>query len=354
MATSGFQRLSKLDPPVIGKVNHHSIELYWDEAGKEPKTGPPEQWLRFSLEEEDPKTHTYGNIYIGYGTKHTVEGLEPSTSYKFRLKVTSPTGEYTYSPVVSVSTTREPLSGKQLHHAVNMDDEVEVTKVLQSGTVMVDVPDKLGFTPLMVAAQKGFFRLVQILVEHGADVNLQNASGKNSLMLACFAGHLDVIKYLRKCGATWETHDLGGCTAMHWAADGGQMPVISYMINDGCKVDVKDSGSLWTPLMRVSAVTGDADVASLLISAGADVNVKDKDGKTPLMVAALNNHEDLVQLLLEKGADCQIKNEFGAGVIEMAKAFGRQTSWRSCAVLQFQEKQEKDNSSYPCCSALHS
>lgn len=37
--------------------------------------------------------------------------------------------------------------------------------------------------------------------------------------------------------------------------------------------------------MRVSAVTGKKDVASLLIKAGADVNVKDKDGKTPLMVS---------------------------------------------------------------------
>lgn len=36
--------------------------------------------------------------------------------------------------------------------------------------------------------------------------------------------------------------------------------------------------------MRVSAVTGSQKVASLLIEAGADVNVRDKDGKTPLMV----------------------------------------------------------------------
>lgn len=43
----------------------------------------------------------------GYATKHVVEGLEPRTLYRFRLKVTSPSGEYEYSPVVSVSTTSE-------------------------------------------------------------------------------------------------------------------------------------------------------------------------------------------------------------------------------------------------------
>lgn len=43
----------------------------------------------------------------GYSTKHVVEGLEPRTLYRFRLKVTSPSGEYEYSPVVTVATTSE-------------------------------------------------------------------------------------------------------------------------------------------------------------------------------------------------------------------------------------------------------
>ncbi|XP_058882197.1 fibronectin type 3 and ankyrin repeat domains protein 1 isoform X2 [Acipenser ruthenus] len=299
MSDLGVPRILKKDPPAVGKVSHHSIELYWDEIHTLQRKGPSEQWPHFSIEEEDPKTHTYGTIYIGYSTKHTVEGLEPSTPYRFRLKITSASGDYVYSPVVSVSTTREPMSGKHLHCAVNINDEEGTRRVLQAG-------------------------LVNILVNHGADVNHKNGSGKDSLMLACFAGHLDVVKYLRKFGASWESRDKGGSTAMHWAADGGHLNVIDYMLRDGCKVDVKDNISLWTPLMRVSAVTGNADVASLLVKAGADVNMRDKDGKTPLMVAVLNNHEELVQLLSEKGADHQVKNEYGAGVLDMAKAFGRQ------------------------------
>ncbi|KAM4703702.1 fibronectin type 3 and ankyrin repeat domains protein 1 [Rhinophrynus dorsalis] len=316
--------LQKPDPPVVGKVNHHSIELYWDINNTYTRKGPSNEWLKFSIEEEDPKTHVYGTIYSGYSRKHVVEGLEPSSPYRFRLKVTGCIGEYAYSPVVSVSTTREPMSGEHLHRAVNMNDENGVINILQTGHVNVDIPNKLGLTPLMVAAQKGFHRLVVLLIEHGADLNQVNGSGKNSLMLACFAGHLSIVQYLREQGAQWECRDKGGSTAMHWAADGGHLEVIRWMIKDGCKVDIKDRCLEWTPLMRVSAITGSADVARCLISAGADVNAKDTNGKTPLMVAVLNNHDRLVRLLMEKGANCTIKNEYGIGIGEMAKAFNRQ------------------------------
>lgn len=50
------------------------------------------------------------------------------------------------------------------------------------------------------------------------------------------------------------------------------------------QVDPRDSGLEWTPLLRLCALSGKTDVALILINAGADVNIKDKDGKTSLMV----------------------------------------------------------------------
>ena len=49
--------------------------------------------------------------------------------------------------------------------------------------------------------------------------------------------------------------------------------------------------------------------ASVLIKSGADTNVKDKDGKTVLMLAVVNGHQNLVELLLANNADLSIQNE---------------------------------------------
>lgn len=68
----------------------------------------------------------------GYSTKHVVEGLEPRTLYRFRLKVTSPSGEYEYSPVVSVATTSE-----YTHAPCSVLIDMKPTSILERKVVCV-------------------------------------------------------------------------------------------------------------------------------------------------------------------------------------------------------------------------
>jgi len=313
-------------PGIVGKVTHHSIELYWDDALSEAcdNNMSGDERVRVAVQEED-KQGEWGNVYVGYAKRHVLEGLEAQTLYRYRIRFQNDEGNSEWSQVTSVSTTKEPLTGIHLHRAVMMNDVMGVERILETGNfgapdseVNVEVTDKYGFTPLMQAAQKGYPEIMEVLLKHGADVDTQNDSGKTAMMLAAFAGKIKAVELLRENGASWEMRDKGGSTAFHWAVDGQHLETVEWCLDDGWNVNIKDTGSHWTPLLRCAAVNGNADVAKLLIKNDADIDLCDVDGKTALMIAVINGHQNLVELLLKSEADIKVKNAYGKSAYEMA------------------------------------
>lgn len=318
-------------PPIVGKVTHHNIELYWDEALKEAnetmgRRGKGDSRMRITIQEQD-RHGVWGNVYTGYGKSKIVEGLDPWTEYRYRLRFMNENGNSEWSPSISVSSTKEPLTGEHVHKAIMKQDVSDLKRALDSG-VKPDIPDKYGFTPLMQAAQKGYIEMIEVLIEYGADVNFQNDSGKTSLMLAAYSGKLQAAKELRYHKADYAIQDRGGSTALHWAMDGGNVELLDFFIEDKANIECTDYNG-WTPLLRIAAVTGNANVAGTLVRAGAKINTKDKDGKTALMMAVVNGHHALVTLLLQKNVDISIENDYNSTAYDMAKSMGRLTVIRT-------------------------
>ncbi|XP_041368142.1 fibronectin type 3 and ankyrin repeat domains 1 protein-like isoform X2 [Gigantopelta aegis] len=318
---SDMKVLPKPDPPVVGKVTHHTVELYWEETYKEAVSHANGKFsrLRTCVQELD-SSNTWGNIYVGYAKRHVVTGLQPTSQYTYRIRFQTKDVSGEWSAHVVVSTTKPPVTAEDLHRAIIRKDTAEIERLLDTGDVSIDVADKYGFSPLMQASQKGAADIVKLLVSYGADVHLKNEAGKTCLMLACFAGQLEVVKLLREAGASYTDCDRGGSSALHWAADGGNVKLIEWMVKDGADVNLKDHHSGWTPLLRCASVGGSRDVALTLLMNGADINAKDNDGKTCLMIAIINGHQALVELLLARRADVYIENQFGKTAIEMAKS----------------------------------
>ncbi|WP_265033965.1 ankyrin repeat domain-containing protein [Wolbachia endosymbiont (group A) of Sicus ferrugineus] len=73
-----------------------------------------------------------------------------------------------------------------------------------------------------------------------------------------------------------------------------------YFIQKGADVNAKDKDGN-TPL-HLAAMKGKIDVVKILLEYNADVNTKNNEGRTALYYAANNNHQELVELLLAHGA----------------------------------------------------
>jgi len=308
-------------PPIVGKVTHHSIELYWDDSMKEAMNKINAKLsgrIKVCLQEND-RNGEWGNLYTGYAKRHTVSGLDPQSEYKYRLRMSNNAGNSEWSAHVKVSTTKEPLNGEHLHRALDRQDLEMIQKIVDSGDVKIDVPNKYGFSALMQASVKGYTDIVEILLKSGADVHLQNDAGKTALMLACYAGTLDAVKMLRQYGARYTDFDRGGSAPIHWAVDGGNKRLVEWIIKDGADPNMRDLNSGWTPLIRCACVSGHRDVGLELLEAGADINAQDKDGKTTLMIAIINGHQALLEVLLKKNAKInELKNEYGKTAYDMA------------------------------------
>jgi hypothetical protein len=153
---------------------------------------------------------------------------------------------------------------------------------------------------LMGAAQKGDLKLVQDLLEKGAEVNAGDEHGRTALMAASEEGRLDVVKLLQEQGADVNARDETGVTAVMKACANGHLGVVKELLKGGTNVNTKDYEGA-TPLMWASQY-GHAEVVRLLLEKGAGVNVKDYDGVTALKAASARHHCAVADLLLKSGA----------------------------------------------------
>ncbi len=104
-----------------------------------------------------------------------------------------------------------------LIQAVMAGDGDKVKELLDNGAD-VDVRDRNGMTPLILAAKKGRSQIVRLLLEKGADVNAQDeVMGWTALILASALGYKSVVKLLLENGADVSIKDKNGMTALKYA-----------------------------------------------------------------------------------------------------------------------------------------
>ncbi len=158
---------------------------------------------------------------------------------------------------------------------------------------------------------------MRLLLKAGADPNNISAHGNASALTdAIKQKHVEAARLLLEAGADPNKPVEDSRCALHFAASLGNLELVQLLLRAGADVNARDWWGA-TPL-HLTADAGSIEIARALIKAGAELNVQLKlDRLTPLMMAAL--HPECFKLLLEAGADVSLRNKEKQTVFELAR-----------------------------------
>lgn len=212
-----------------------------------------------------------------------------------------------------------------LHQAVHSQNRRWIDLLLEF-KADVNAKDGAGATPLWMAVSKHDVEMVKLLLEKGADPNIPDGSGTAPLVNFTrqnLSLHAPVAELLMAHGAEVNVKRQDGATALHLAASAGAAKMVQQLLSKGADPNAKGPRGI-----RPLHVAWPAEIVEALIEKGADVNAQDDHGNTPLHYVAWRNIKAVAEVLLQHGAKPDLTNKANQTPLEFAKVrFNQFTEW---------------------------
>jgi len=184
------------------------------------------------------------------------------------------------------------------------------TCMMAGGVAMADTKletvDGDGRTPLLIATRANDVEAARALITAGADVNAKDRISDTPFLYAGAEGRLEILRLILATGKAnlADTNRYGG-NALIPAAHHGHPETVRELLKTKIAIDhVNRLG--WTALLETIILTDGGpvhqDILAQLIAAGADVNLADGEGVTPLTHARQRGYAEMVQMLEKAGA----------------------------------------------------
>jgi ankyrin repeat protein len=223
-----------------------------------------------------------------------------------------------------------------LHWAAHRDD-LQMTELLLSARANVNAADDHGITSLLIACTNGSLDIAERLLTAGANPNASSTSGHIPLMEASRTGRGDLVKALTAAGAYVNAADpRWGQTPLMWAVAHRHTAVARLLVERGADVRARSKAG-FSPLM-FAAQQGDLETTRVLLEVGADLHARTPDGGSALLIASASleasttgqftvvnksGHEAVALLLLEHGANPNVADRGGITPLHAAVRNGR-------------------------------
>jgi ankyrin repeat protein len=189
---------------------------------------------------------------------------------------------------------------RNLITAASLGDADLVHRLLSAGA-SARASDDHGRSALLAAVYARHAEVARILVRAGADVNAKDRESNSAFLVAASTGQADIVRLALMSGADLRSTDRYHGTALISACQHGNAEVVKALLSAGVPVDlVNDLG--WSALLE-AIVLGDGsapyeEIVQMLVDAGADANLADRDGISPSRHARDRGYKGIVKILM--------------------------------------------------------
>ncbi|KAJ7028119.1 ankyrin repeat domain-containing protein [Mycena alexandri] len=178
---------------------------------------------------------------------------------------------------------------------------LQMTQLLVEHGANINVGSTHSGTPLHCASYNGHKHIVCFLIEQGADVNVQGGHFGSALLAASHSGHGNIVQLLIEHGANVNTQGGDFDSALQAASLQGHGNIVQLLIEHGANVNAQ--GGYYDSALQTASLKGHENIVQLLIEQGANVNVQGGHCGSALQAASSGGYENIVQLLIEHGAN---------------------------------------------------
>ncbi|KAK0762494.1 hypothetical protein N5P37_005310, partial [Trichoderma harzianum] len=281
-------------------ANHKSPLFYAIKSGDKALV-----WLLISknsvVESLSPRMNTRNSTYLQSSLEVALKENDYSTAYLLC--------EHGASPNAVIGNKKKTL----LQWAIEQNDLRAVRLLVHYGA-SVDSQDENGITPLHRAVlykRQSIMTLLLSYITEPSSLNIADKRGNTPLSLAVQKDVSAFIPMLILYGASCNATGRGGLTAVHHAARKDFREGLRMMLNSNGDPNVADTEGFTAVHHAVDGAGISPGLISMLAAADADLEAKDNNGRTPLMIAAQNDKHEMIGYLLEKGVNIEEQDKNG-------------------------------------------
>lgn len=206
--------------------------------------------------------------------------------------------------VLPMTAAAQPqATGQALFDAVARGDIASIDRLIAAGAPL-QATDAAGQTPLLIAVQSDNLDAATRLIAAGADINAQAANRDTPWLLAGALGRTAMLRLMLPKGPDFSIRNRFGGNALIPACERAHVDTVAFLVTT--RIDINHINNLgWTCLLEI-VILGDGgprhvEVTRLVLGAGANPNIADRDGVTPLQHASRRGQREVAALIEAAG-----------------------------------------------------